>query len=47
MSRTPGHGFKHGPAVGEYVAARILHGGPVDPRYSLATKAEKQNRTVF
>src|ERR1022692_3934849 len=42
-----GHGFKHGPAVGEYVAARILHGGPVDPRYSLASKAETQNRTVF
>jgi sarcosine oxidase len=42
-----GHGFKHGPAVGEYVAARILHGGLVDPRYSLATKAETQNRTVF
>jgi sarcosine oxidase len=42
-----GHGFKHGPAVGEYVAARILHGGPVDLRYSLASKAETQRRTVF
>jgi monomeric sarcosine oxidase len=42
-----GHGFKHGPAVGEYVAARILRGGPVDPRYSLASKQETQNRTVF
>ncbi|HTT64217.1 MAG TPA: FAD-dependent oxidoreductase [Bryobacteraceae bacterium] len=42
-----GHGFKHGPAVGEYVAARILQGGPVEPRYSLAAKAEEQNRTVF
>ena len=42
-----GHGFKHGPAVGEYVAARMLQGGPVDPRYSLATKAETQQRTVF
>ncbi|MGA2576296.1 MAG: FAD-dependent oxidoreductase [Bryobacteraceae bacterium] len=42
-----GHGFKHGPAVGEYVAARILQGGPVDPRYSLACKQETQNRTVF
>jgi len=42
-----GHGFKHGPAVGEYVAARILHGGPVDPRYCLAAKAETQHRTVF
>jgi len=42
-----GHGFKHGPAVGEYAAARILDGVPVEPRYSLASKAETQNRTVF
>ncbi len=42
-----GHGFKHGPAVGEYVTARILDGAAVDPRYSLATKAERQCRTVF
>jgi sarcosine oxidase len=42
-----GHGFKHGPAVGEHAAARILHGGAVDPRYSLETKAETHHRTVF
>jgi sarcosine oxidase len=42
-----GHGFKHGPAVGEYVAARILSGGEVDSRFSLATKQETQHRTVF
>jgi monomeric sarcosine oxidase len=42
-----GHGFKHGPAVGEYVAARILNGGEVEPRYSLASKAETRNRAVF
>jgi len=42
-----GHGFKHGPAVGEYAAARILGGGTAEPRYSLVTKAESQNRTVF
>jgi sarcosine oxidase len=42
-----GHGFKHGPAVGEYAAARILNGGPVDPRYTLASKLETRNRTVF
>jgi sarcosine oxidase len=42
-----GHGFKHGPAVGEYAAARILHGGTVDTRYSLASKQETRNRTVF
>jgi sarcosine oxidase len=33
-----GHGYKHGPAVGEYVAAAITEGKPVDPRFSLATK---------
>jgi len=42
-----GHGFKHGPAVGEYVTARILHDCPAEPRYSLASKAETQRRTVF
>jgi glycine/D-amino acid oxidase-like deaminating enzyme len=41
-----GHGFKHGPAVGEYITNRIVHGGAVDPRFSLATKAERQERTV-
>ena len=41
-----GHGFKHGPAVGEYVSARILNGAGAEPRFSLASKAEKQNRTV-
>jgi monomeric sarcosine oxidase len=42
-----GHGFKHGPAVGEYVAARIGDGGPVDPRFSLATQQKVQKRTVY
>lgn len=43
-----GHGFKHGPAVGKRVAAHILNNaGPVEPRFSLATKATKQNRTVY
>ncbi len=42
-----GHGFKHGPAVGEYVAARVLDGKPVEPVFSLATKARAQKRTVF
>jgi sarcosine oxidase len=43
-----GHGFKHGPAVGEYVAARIA--GSIDgiePRFSLETKARERNRAVF
>jgi glycine/D-amino acid oxidase-like deaminating enzyme len=42
-----GHGFKHGPAVGEYVAARIADGKPVDPKLGLASKQEVQKRTVF
>ncbi len=42
-----GHGFKHGPAVGEYAAERIVNGGAIEPRYSLATKAETHHRTVF
>ena len=29
-----GHGFKHGPAVGAYVCARILNRGAVEPRFS-------------
>ena len=42
-----GHGFKHGPALGEYVAARIMEGGPLEPRFSLATKNKVQHRNVF
>jgi sarcosine oxidase len=41
-----GHGFKHGPALGEYVAARVLGAGAVDPRFSLATKQKVQKRDV-
>jgi sarcosine oxidase len=43
-----GHGFKHGPAVGKRVAAHILNAKtPIEPRFSLATKATQQNRTVY
>jgi glycine/D-amino acid oxidase-like deaminating enzyme len=42
-----GHGFKHGPALGEYVAARILNGGDLETRFTLATKATLQQRSVF
>jgi sarcosine oxidase len=42
-----GHGFKHGPAVGEYVAARIADGKPVEAKFSLASKEKVQKRTVF
>ena len=42
-----GHGFKHGPAVGEYVAAEILGEGKREPRFSLATKMTTQERAVY
>jgi monomeric sarcosine oxidase len=41
-----GHGFKHGPALGEYVAAR-LSAAAGEPRFSLESKATVQSRTVF
>lgn len=43
-----GHGFKHGPVVGEYVAARIAGSMErIEPRFSLETKASERNRAVF
>jgi glycine/D-amino acid oxidase-like deaminating enzyme len=42
-----GHGFKHGPAVGEYVAGRILGGVREEARFSLASKETVQRRAVF
>jgi glycine/D-amino acid oxidase-like deaminating enzyme len=42
-----GHGFKHGPALGEYVAGCILTGSSSDTRFTLATKAVVQQRAVF
>lgn len=42
-----GHGFKHGPAVGEYVAGQLLDGAPAESRFSLASKATVQRRAVY
>lgn len=42
-----GHGFKHGPAVGEYVAGQILDGAQPEKRFSLASKQTLQKRAVF
>ncbi len=43
-----GHGFKHGPVVGEYVAARIAGSKEgIEPRFSLTTKASEHSRAVF
>jgi glycine/D-amino acid oxidase-like deaminating enzyme len=46
-----GHGFKHGPSLGEYVAGLVLqekgsNAVKVEPRFSLATKQSTQNRSV-
>jgi len=43
-----GHGFKHGPVVGEYVSARVAGSNEgIEPRFSLETKMREQQRTVF
>lgn len=42
-----GHGFKHGPALGEYLCSRILHGAPTEPRFSLAAKQTGQQRSIY
>lgn len=43
-----GHGFKHGPAVGRRMAAHVLEPGtPIEPRFSLSTKATRAERSVY
>lgn len=42
-----GHGFKHGPAVGEYVAEMMTGKGTPQPRFSIATKERVQERKVY
>jgi len=42
-----GHGFKHGPAVGEYLSALILNNAAAEPRFSLSSKQRKQAREVY
>src|SRR5207245_10327242 len=42
-----GHGFKHGPAVGEYVTGRVLGGAAEGARLSLGRKGAGQGRAVF
>lgn len=41
-----GHGFKHGPVLGEYLAERVLRGGEIEPRFLLGTKQTVQSRTI-
>jgi glycine/D-amino acid oxidase-like deaminating enzyme len=42
-----GHGFKHGPAVGEYLAGRILGTATPEPRFGFASKGTIQKRSVY
>jgi sarcosine oxidase len=42
-----GHGFKHGPAVGEYVTALIAGSAKIESRFALATKENVHQRRVF
>lgn len=41
-----GHGFKHGPAFGEYAAAMVFGEGKAESRFALAGKATEQKRSV-
>ncbi len=42
-----GHGFKHGPAVGEYIAGQILDKAEPEERFLLGKKETVQRRTVY
>jgi glycine/D-amino acid oxidase-like deaminating enzyme len=42
-----GHGFKHGPAIGEYVTDLLLGREVPEPRFSLANKKTRQERAIF
>jgi sarcosine oxidase len=42
-----GHGFKHGPALGEYLAQLVADGGAIDDRFRLTTKEKVQQRLVY
>jgi monomeric sarcosine oxidase len=42
-----GHGFKHGPSFGEYVAGQLLDGATPEARFSLDSKETVQHRAVF
>ena len=43
-----GHGFKHGPVLGEYVANRIMQlERDIESRFLLATKSSVQQRAVY
>ena len=42
-----GHGFKHGPAVGELTARMVLDGEQPDPRFAIVNKGADARRAVY
>jgi len=42
-----GHGFKHGPVVGELAASLVLTGAQTHPRLSFESKGTQASRTVY
>jgi sarcosine oxidase len=42
-----GHGFKHGPAFGAYLAGRICGDAKPEPRFSLESKTTRQQRAIY
>lgn len=42
-----GHGFKHGPVVGDYVTNLIFGGGKAEPRFALSSKETTHRRQVY
>jgi glycine/D-amino acid oxidase-like deaminating enzyme len=41
-----GHGFKHGPSVGRYVADLVLGSGKAEPRFALASHRSHDGTTA-
>jgi glycine/D-amino acid oxidase-like deaminating enzyme len=42
-----GHGFKHGPAVGEYAARLVTAGAATETRFSIAARTREARRAVY
>jgi sarcosine oxidase len=42
-----GHGFKHGPALGEYVAKKVINGEDVEPFFKLSSKGKVEAPSIF
>jgi sarcosine oxidase len=42
-----GHGFKHGPVLGEYCAALVRGEVTPEPRFGILAKPERQRRAVY